>query len=182
MNTEQIKALLKEMYELSKGYSDRGIKEHEFEHYVARLDNTNNMEELQKVIKEILYELNVMPSKTARKIAYPCQFNKEVINWKDEKIKIANGKQQYYCSACECYHDVETTDSGMALSIDHEPSLSERFNDGEWLLSREERCASYNNIETLQIMCQRENSKKGGQKYNKEKIFEVFIREIQYYV
>lgn len=182
MNTEQIKALLKEMYELSKGYSDRRIEEHEFEFYMKMVDRANNTEELKNVLQEICYVLDIVPSKTARKIAYPCQFNKEVINWKDENINVANGKQQYYCSACKCYHDVKTTDPGMVLSIDHEPPLSQRFNDGEYKLSREERCASYNNIKTLQIMCQRENSKKGGEKYNKEKIFEVFIREIQYYV
>lgn len=175
MTEQDLRELLKYMYNLSV-YSDEHISEAQYKHYVSILDTAKKEGCVKTTIKKIIFELNITLPVVARKIAYPFSFNAVVTGWKCSQIK--DGK--YYCVACECCNKYPHDDASTALSIDHEPSLSKRFNDGEYKLSREERCASYNDINRLQIMCQSQNSCKGGEPYDTEKLMEVFYENCKF--
>lgn len=173
MTEQDLRELLKHMYNLSV-YSDEHISEAQYEHYIGVLDTAKKEGCVKAAIKEIIFDLDITLPVVARKIAYPFSFNAVVTAWMRSHIKDG----EYYCVACGCWHKYQHDDVSRALSIDHEPSLSKRFNDGEYKLSREERYAFYNDISRLQIMCQSQNSSKGGEPYDKEKLMEVFLREL----
>jgi hypothetical protein len=173
MTEQDLRELLERMYNISV-YSDEHISKEQYEYYIAILDTAKNKSCVKEVIREIIFELDITLPGIGRKIAYPFSFNTEVIAWMRSQIKDG----EYYCVACGCWHKYQHDDVSRALSIDHEPSLSKRFNDGEYKLSREERYASYNDISRLQIMCQSQNSSKGGVAYDKDKLMKVFLREL----
>lgn len=176
MTEQDLRKLLEHMYNISL-YSDEHISKEQYEYYINRLDAAEK-NHVEDTIKDIIFELDIFFPGLGRKIAYPFSFNMEVMKWMRKQIVEIDGKQQYYCVACKCYHDYQHNNVSMALSIDHEPSLSKRFNDGEYKLSRKERCASYNDINRLQIMCQSQNSRKGGERYKENKLMEVFLSEL----
>ena len=173
MTEQDLRELLERMYNISV-YSDEHISKEQYEYYIAILDTAKNKSCVKEVIREIIFELDITLPGIGRKIAYPFSFNTEVIEWMRSQIKDG----EYYCVACGCWHKYQHDDVSKALSIDHEPSLSKRFNDGEYKLSREERYASYNDIGRLQIMCQSQNSRKGGERYKENKLMEVFLSEL----
>lgn len=172
MTEQDLRELLEHMYNISV-YSDEHISKEQYEYYINRLDAAEK-NHVEDTIKDIIFELDIFFPGIGRKIAYPFSFNTEVIEWMRSQIKDG----EYYCVACGCWHKYQHDDVSKALSIDHEPSLSKRFNDGEYKLSREERYASYNDISRLQIMCQSQNSSKGGVAYDKDKLMKVFLREL----
>lgn len=173
MTEKELRDLLERMYRVSK-YSDEHISKEQYEYYTGLLDVAEKEGNVKDVIQEIIYELDIALPGVGRRIAYPFSFNSEVMNWMREQIK--DGK--YYCVACKTWHEYQDEDPSKVLSIDHEPPLSARFNAGEYKLSKEERRASYNDINRLQIMCQGANSAKGGPLYNKELLMQVFLREL----
>lgn len=173
MTEKDLRELLERLYNISV-YSDEHISKEQYEHYIGVLDAAKKEGCVKDAIREIIFELDITLPTVARKVAYPFSFNAVVMAWMSSQIKDG----EYYCVACRCWHKYQHDDASKALSIDHEPSLSKRFNDGEYKLSREERYASYNDINRLQIMCQSQNSSKGGEQYNKEKLMEVFINEL----
>lgn len=176
MTEKELRMLLEHMYSITTNI-DELISKEQYEYYINRLD-TAEQDHIKDTIKEIIFELDIFFPGLGRKIAYPFSFNREVMNWMREQIVEIDGKQQYYCVACKCYHDYQHNNVSMALSIDHEPPLSKRFNDGEWKLSREKRRVSYNDTGRLQIMCQSKNSSKGGERYEEDKLMKVFINEL----
>lgn len=173
MTEQDLRELLERMYNISV-YSDEHISKEQYEHYIAILDTAKKKGYVKEAIREIIFELDITLPGVGRKIAYPFSFSTEVIAWMRSQIKDG----EYYCVACRCWHKYQHDDISKALSIDHEPALSKRFNDGEYKLSREERRTSYNDINRLQIMCQSQNSSKGGDLYDREKLMKVFINEL----
>lgn len=173
MTEQDLRELLEHMYNVSV-YSDEHISEAQYEHYIDILDAAKKKGDVKDAIKKIIFELDITLPSVGRKIAYPFSFTTEVIEWMRSQIKDG----QYYCVACRCWHKYQHDDVSKGLSIDHEPPLSKRFNEGEWQLSRKERCASYNDINRLQLMCQSKNSSKGGELYDREKLMKVFINEL----
>jgi hypothetical protein len=174
MNINELKELLKHMLE-SSIYSDQRISKYQYDYYMDRILKCKNEEQKKEVIKEIVYELDIKKDTVARKIAYPFKFDSSVMKWVKECVIKDN---KYYCVKCKKWHPYTNNNAKLIMTLDHEPSLSKRFNEGEWKLNKEERKGSFNDIKRLQPMCMSENAKKGGEAYNEKFINEVFIREL----
>lgn len=173
MTKEELLELLEAMYGLSGTYSDEQISEDEYLHYKQELEHSAP-ENVKELIQDIVYRLDIRKPIVARQIAYPFRYNSYVQDWVEDQIQ----ENAYYCSACQQLHSCDEQDMGLRMTIDHQPALSVRFNQGEWKLSKEERYRSYNDTNRMQLMCQSKNSRKGGEQYNQEYIRRVFIQEL----
>lgn len=170
---EELRDILNRMYDLRGSYSDEQISKEQYDYYIEMLDQATKSE-LKETITRIVFELDIEKETVARKIAYPFSFNQKVIDWMNSQI--VDG--EYMCAKCGVMHKYGTDNADTILHIDHEPALSTRFNCGEYKLDRNGRRESFNDINRLQLMCARENIKKGGERYNPRYVEEVFLREL----
>jgi hypothetical protein len=91
--------------------------------------------------------------------------------------RFENGRKEYRCAKCKEFFPLKSeAGGGKHITVDHVPPMSKRldsgkhvawFCDGEnvWEGQRKEECIrDYNDPEHLQMMCNSENSRKGGLK------------------
>ena len=78
--------------------------------------------------------------------------------------KDPQGYIMVYCTSCRKLF------SFSDITLDHEPSLSERFNEEEYKWSRAQRKKSFNDTRCLKPMCRSCNSRKGGEDYDPYKV------------
>lgn len=159
-------------------YSDIRIKQEEYDKYVGILNRAekNGPCELNDKVNNIFYSLNICLPQNARNIAYPFNFSKEVEDWKKKQITVNGNIWRYDCAICGTHiYDSSSGDKKLEPTIDHYPSLSYRFNHGEYNCSRSKRQESYN--KDLRLVCRSKNSELGGEDYNKEYIAQVYINE-----
>lgn len=184
MTLQNLKKLLDNLYNLPT-YSEDRISEEQYNFYNKRLGDAEAKGPIavEQAIKTIVCELYITQPTSARRIAYPFDYDEKVIEWKEKQFrKGTDGKLEYPCSGCSGkYHPVEYSDSRLELTIDHNPPLSVLFNNGDWQNDIETRRETYNNTNNMRLMCRSKNSSIGGERYKPELIAEVYLRELQYH-
>jgi 5-methylcytosine-specific restriction endonuclease McrA len=163
MTKREVMAVIEYLHsnEYLDGYIDDGC----YKYILKVFEGIGDYEELNEDCRRVLFEFDILCSEqNGRRIAYPFNYDASVLKWKKDSFKESN-----ICPICgEEMNNIQA--DPLEATIDHEPPLSKRFNDGEWEKSKAYRRESYNNTELMQVICRSCNSRKGGENYKRERL------------
>lgn len=153
-------------------YNDDKLDDHQYEYLMAPLNELNDDDGLNEECRKRLFEMDILFSeKNGRQIAYPfSSYDNKVVEWKKDELK----KLKNICPICKKEMNSSSGDK-LEATIDHDPPLSKRFNDGEYLLNTKGRHVSYNDTSRMVILCRSCNSSKGGEDYDRKKLLTMEV-------